>query len=165
MMTSNNALIPDPDKEDILASSPSDWPFLHLGLRMCGWADTQTKYYLLGTPIIWWAGSTSLIVAVIAVTIYILRQQRKYKDFDPGGFVSSLIVYSYSHLYYFTDEWEHFTYVGKVALVGWAFHYLPFLIMGRVTYIHHYVGIFYTCCKTNELNFMFDSYLRSISPS
>ena len=101
-MTSNNALIPDPDKEDILASSPSDWPFLHLGLRMCGWADTQTKYYLLGTPIIWWAGSTSLIVAVIAVTIYILRQQRKYKDFDPGGFVSSLTVSSYSHLNYFT---------------------------------------------------------------
>ena len=37
MMTSNNALIPDPDKEDILASKPFDWPFLHLGLRMCGW--------------------------------------------------------------------------------------------------------------------------------
>lgn len=30
MMTSNNALIPDPDKEDILASKPADWPWLHL---------------------------------------------------------------------------------------------------------------------------------------
>jgi hypothetical protein len=48
MMTSNNALIPDPDKEDILASAPSDWPWLHLGLRMCGWGDTNVKYYLLG---------------------------------------------------------------------------------------------------------------------
>lgn len=36
-------------------------------------------------------------------------------------------------------EWEHFLYVGKVAFVGWCLHYLPFLIMGRVTYIHHYV--------------------------
>lgn len=40
----------------------------------------------------------------------------------------------------FLDEWEHFLYVGKVAFVGWALHYLPFLIMGRVTYIHHYVS-------------------------
>ena len=84
MMTSNNALIPDPDKEDILASSPSDWPFLRLGLRMCGWGDQQLKYYLLGTPIIWWAGSVSLVVGLIAAAVYILRLQRKYKDFDPG---------------------------------------------------------------------------------
>ena len=39
MMTSNNALIPDPDKEDILASTPTDWPLMRLGLRMCGWGD------------------------------------------------------------------------------------------------------------------------------
>ena len=84
MMTSNNALIPDPDKEDILASKPFDWPLLHLGLRMCGWGDSQTKYYLLGTPIIWWAGSTSLIISLVVLGIYLLRQQRKYKDFDSG---------------------------------------------------------------------------------
>lgn len=87
MMTSNNALIPDPDKEDILASAPTDWPFLHLGLRMCGWGDQQIKYYLLGTPIIWWAGATSLIVSLIMLVVYLVRQQRKYKDFEPGQFV------------------------------------------------------------------------------
>ena len=84
MMTSNNALIPDPDKEDILASNPSDWPFLYVGLRMCGWGDNQTKYYLLGTPIIWWAGSISLIVSIFVLVVYLMRQQRKYKDFEPG---------------------------------------------------------------------------------
>lgn len=36
MMTSNNALVPDADKEDVLASLPTDWPFLRLGMRMNG---------------------------------------------------------------------------------------------------------------------------------
>ena len=137
MMTSNNALIPDPDKEDILASAPTDWPFMYLGLRMCGWGDTQTKYYLLGTPFIWWSGSVSLIASLFVATVYILRMQRKYKDFDAGELTT--LVRGSPLLKLCVDEWDHFLYVGKVALVGWGLHYLPFLIMGRVTYIHHYV--------------------------
>ena len=82
MMTSNNALIPDPDKEDILASKPFDWPFLNLGLRMCGWGDTQLKYYLMGTPVIWWGSTISLGVALLALGAYWLRAQRKYIDMD-----------------------------------------------------------------------------------
>lgn len=82
MMTSNNALVPDPDKEDILASKPFDWPFLHLGLRMCGWGDTQIKYYLMGTPVIWWASTLSLFVAFATLGVYLLRFQRKFIDMD-----------------------------------------------------------------------------------
>jgi dolichyl-phosphate-mannose-protein mannosyltransferase len=84
MMTSNNALIPDPDKEDVLASKPTDWPWMRLGLRMCGWADNQIKYYLLGTPIVWWSGTFSLIFSLIALGIYLLRMQRRYNDFEHG---------------------------------------------------------------------------------
>jgi len=104
MMTSNNALIPDPDKEDILASKPFDWPFLHLGLRMCGWGDAQIKYYLLGTPVIWWGSTISLAVAIAALGVYLFRAQRKYQDMD-------------------AREWDHMLYVGKIALFGWGFHY------------------------------------------
>ncbi|KAF8797459.1 hypothetical protein BYT27DRAFT_6937850 [Phlegmacium glaucopus] len=42
-----------------------------------------------------------------------------------------------------TREWEHFLYVGKIAFYGWAFHFVPFLIMGRVTYLHHYLPTLY----------------------
>lgn len=84
MATSNNALIPDPDKEDILASKPIDWPFLRVGLRMCGWGDQQLKYYLIGLPVIWWSSSASLILSVVVAGVYLMRQQRKYIDMDPS---------------------------------------------------------------------------------
>ena len=87
MMTSNNALIPDPDKEDILASKPFDWPFMHLGLRMCGWGDDQPKYYLLGTPVIWWGSTISLGLSIVALVVYLMRQQRRYVDMEPRKFL------------------------------------------------------------------------------
>ena len=89
MMTSNNALVPDPDKEDILASKPFDWPFLHLGLRMCGWGDSQLKYYLMGTPIIWWGSTISLGVSLLALSVYLLRWQRKYTDMDARAYLDA----------------------------------------------------------------------------
>jgi dolichyl-phosphate-mannose--protein O-mannosyl transferase len=84
MMTSNNALIPDPDKEDILASVPTDWPLMRLGLRMCAWVNMQTKYYLIGTPIIWWGTTASLFVSVVAFCTYVFRVQRRYVDMEPS---------------------------------------------------------------------------------
>lgn len=124
MMTSNNALVPDADKEDILASSPTDWPWLHLGLRMCGWGDNQTKYYLIGNPAVWWSGTASLGICVLVICVYLIRNQRGYRDWGVG-------------------EWDHFLYVCKIAGLGWVFQYVPFLIMGRVTYIHHYLPTLY----------------------
>lgn len=84
MMTSNNALIPDQDKEDILASAPLDWPFLRLGLRMCGWSDTQIKYYLIGTPVIWWASSFAMMISIPVLVYHLMRKQRQYQDWTEG---------------------------------------------------------------------------------
>ncbi|GAA5981932.1 hypothetical protein JCM5350_006569 [Sporobolomyces pararoseus] len=120
MMTSNNALVPDADKEDTIASEPFDWPFLWNGMRMNGWQDFGIKYYLVGNAIVWWMGSMSLIIWVFTLLWHLMRFQRKINDFAPG-------------------EWNHFLYLSKIAFGGWAFHYLPFLIMGRVTYLHHYL--------------------------
>lgn len=77
-------------------------------------------------------------------------------------------------------------YVGKIAFCGWAFHFgefkvprhfsddflyiflsssAPFLIMGRVTYLHHYVS--FACVllgyKSDSFFYLF-SYQRYISP-
>ena len=124
MMTSNNALVPDADKEDILASKPLDWPFLWNGLRMNSWADTAIKYYLIGNPIIWWSSSVSLFVFVGTWLWYMMRQQRRIQDLSP-------------------PDWSQFLYVGKIAGFGWILHYAPMLSLGRVCYLHHHLPILY----------------------
>ncbi|KAE8270556.1 hypothetical protein A4X09_0g1783 [Tilletia walkeri] len=124
MMTSNNALVPDADKFDILASGPLEWPFLWNGLRMNSWSDDSNKYYLVGNVIIWWGSTISLPVFVMVLGWYLSRIQRRHADLSPADF-------------------NQFVFVGKVAGIGWFLHYLPFLMMGRVTYIHHYLPTLY----------------------
>ncbi|KAG1457399.1 hypothetical protein G6F56_006615 [Rhizopus delemar] len=115
MWTSNNALTPDPDKIDILSSMPSEWPFASVGLRMCGWGDPMVKYYLLGNPIVWWLSIGSIFVFCLTTGVYVIRMQRKIFDLTNG----------------------------KTLFLGWFFHYIPFFIMGRVTYLHHYFPALY----------------------
>ena len=124
MMTSNNALVPDPDKQDDLASKWWQWPFLHVGLRMCGWGDDIVKYFLLGNPLIYWGSTASLGIAGLVIVWYILRWQRGVNDLSDG-------------------EIDHIHYAALYPLAGWFLHYLPFVIMARVTYVHHYYPALY----------------------
>lgn len=124
-MRSNNALTPDPDKEpDQLTSTPLQWPFASVGLRMCGWGDDQHKVYLLGNPAIWWASASALGLLVFLWAVYTLRRHRGMFDWSPA-------------------EWEHSLYVGSLAVVGWLLHFVPFMVMARVTYLHHYFPALY----------------------
>lgn len=123
MWTSNNALVPDPDKEDILASVPTDWPFLRLGLRMCGWGDTQIKYYLLGTPIIWYFSTVALPLGLLIAFWYAARIQRQYKEWSPGEYSYRAAVGWIANAELRAGQFDQFLHVGKVALAGWSFHY------------------------------------------
>lgn len=124
MMTSNNALVPDPDKQDDLASQFWQWPILNVGLRMCGWDDHIVKYFLLGNPIVYWGSTASLFIFTALVAWYAVRWQRGY---DPLKWA----------------EVEHIHYAGLYPLAGWFLHYLPFVAMARVTYVHHYYPALY----------------------
>ncbi|ORZ02397.1 Dolichyl-phosphate-mannose-protein mannosyltransferase-domain-containing protein [Syncephalastrum racemosum] len=125
MWRSNNALIPDPDKDDLLTSTPTQWPLASVGLRMCGWADDNIKFYLLGNPIVWWSSTVSLAIFALAITVYNVRHRRQ----APATLSQ--------------NEWEQFVYVGKTIFMGWFLHYVPFFIMGRVMYLHHYFPALY----------------------
>ncbi|KXJ96967.1 dolichyl-phosphate-mannose-protein mannosyltransferase 2 [Microdochium bolleyi] len=124
MMTSNNALVPDPDKQDDLASKWWQWPILHVGLRMCGWNDDIVKYFLLGNPFVYWVTTASLGVVGLVAVWYILRWQRGFKDLSQ-------------------EDIDQIHYAGIYPVMGWFLHYLPFVIMARVTYVHHYYPALY----------------------
>lgn len=123
-MTSNNALVPDPDKQDDLASQWWQWPILNVGLRMCGWDDTIVKYFLLGNPFVYWGSTASLGVIVLLVAWYLVRWQRGYNE------LSQVDI----------DQIE---FAGIYPVIGWFLHYIPFVAMARVTYVHHYYPALY----------------------
>ena len=124
MMTSNNALVPDPDKQDDLASQFWQWPILNVGLRMCSWSNDVIKYFLLGNPAVYWGSTASLGAIGLLVAWYLVRWQRGYKELS-------------------AIEIDHIHYSGLYPVVGWFLHYFPFIAMARVTYVHHYYPALY----------------------
>ncbi|KAK6465613.1 Dolichyl-phosphate-mannose-protein mannosyltransferase-domain-containing protein [Scheffersomyces coipomensis] len=122
MMASNNALVPDPDKFDRLSSEWWEWPILHTGLRMCSWLTDDVKFFLIGNPFITWFSTLSLGLFLIYALVKAFRYQRQLDNFD-----------------LFDSNWNLFLIQGIVPFIGWFFHYFPFIVMGRVKYLHHYL--------------------------
>lgn len=142
-MASNNALVPDPDKQDDLTSDAWEWPTLHVGLRMCGWGSDNVRYFLLGHPTTTWLTSIGVVIFGIVTFGYICRWQRQYVDFS-------------------NEALENYAMGGVVTALGWLFHFFPFLVMGRVTYWHHYSP----CYGYVILNFAFlmDHFTKNVRP-
>ncbi|RKF58664.1 Dolichyl-phosphate-mannose--protein mannosyltransferase 2 [Golovinomyces cichoracearum] len=139
MMSSNNALIPDPDKQDDLASQFWQWPILNVGLRMCSWDDSTVKYFLLGNPIVFWGSTASLVTFIALVFWYIVRWQRGYTELSQANI-------------------DRLHYIGLYLFLGWVLHYVPFAAMARVTYVHHYYPALYFAIL--NLVFLMDWLLR-----
>ncbi|KAL2836542.1 Dolichyl-phosphate-mannose-protein mannosyltransferase-domain-containing protein [Aspergillus pseudodeflectus] len=142
MMTSNNALVPDPDKQDDLASKFWQWPILNVGLRMCSWDEKVVKYYLLGNPVVYWGSTASLGLFGLLFLWYLVRWQRGYNELTQANI-------------------DHIHYAGLYPVVGWVLHYLPFIVMGRVTYVHHYYPALYYAILT--FGFCVDWVTQSLS--
>ncbi|KAF9106200.1 Protein O-mannosyltransferase 2 [Mortierella sp. GBA35] len=138
-------LASDPDKEDHLASKPSQWPFLAIGLRMNKWTDNSLKIYLLGNPIVWWSGTVSLAAFLLTLAYYTISRSRhqlhEHHQQPPLQIQQSTNTNTKKSMS--SQEWDRFLFAGKVTVGGWFLHYLPFLIMGRVMYLHHYFPALY----------------------
>lgn len=121
MWNTNNALTPDPELEpSALTSKPHHWMFLLRGLRMSGFGDDQVKFYMLGNPVVWWASSVAITVLLLLAGSYFILSARGIHAFSDA------------------NAEESFYFKLQATVGGWAFNYLPYFLMGRVTYLHHY---------------------------
>lgn len=126
MMASNNALIPDTDHFDHIASRWWEWPILRNGLRMSGWYSEEPKYFLMGNPFVTYLTTACIPISVLLITWKFFQWQRQNIEFDVFG-----------------KQWNDLIAQGLFPLLGYVLHYFPFIIMGRVTYLHHYVPAIY----------------------
>ncbi|KAM0678234.1 Protein O-mannosyltransferase 2 [Binucleata daphniae] len=116
MFISNNALTQDVDIEPpIIVSKPYEWFILRRGLRMCNWDDTNVKFYMFGNPVIWLTSSVCIILTPIICLIKVIACKRSGKQYSKKEIFEVYVLF-----------------------FGWAIHYLPFFIIGRVLYFHHY---------------------------
>lgn len=124
MAASNNGLVPDEDKFDGISSSWWEWPILFRGLRMSGWGDELHRYYMFSNPFNIWFSSLCLVAFSIIILRFALLWQRQLLVIDE-------------------DTLWKIGMTGVAPFLGWLFHYLPFVVMARVTYFHHYMPALY----------------------
>jgi len=102
------------------ASNPINWPFLLSGISFWTEADSKKQIYFIGNIIGWW-------VCSVALSIYIgilgadLLARRRAMDPIPDPVRNRL--------------WNN---AGFFLLI-WAVHYVPFFLMNRQLFVHHYL--------------------------
>ncbi|EMF17233.1 glycosyltransferase family 39 protein [Sphaerulina musiva SO2202] len=109
------------------ASQPIQWPFLLRGVSFWTESTTKSQIYFMGNPIGWWFSSA--LLAVFAGIIFA-------DQISVRRGVDALDTRSRSRLYNST---------GFFFLL-WAAHYLPFFIMGRQLFLHHYLPAHLASC-------------------
>ncbi|KAI8325211.1 PMT-domain-containing protein [Martensiomyces pterosporus] len=124
MWLTNNALIPDHDKHNVLESDPISWPFMIYPMRMVGWDDHSIKYLEVGNPFLWWGSAVACFAFPLQVLYWLICHQRRCLNWRAGAF-------------------REYIDGAMILWGGWALHYLPFFLMGRVTYLHHYLPALY----------------------
>lgn len=103
-------------------SNPTDWPLLLRGINY--WSKGHNQVYFLGNAVVWW--SSSIVVVVFAIhTIFSLIRWQSGKKVATNKNV-------------FNFNAQVFLY-----LAGWGLHYIPFFIMGRQLFLHHYLPAAY----------------------
>ena len=124
----NNALIPKSNDKLMMHSKPWQWPLCTLGYRMRrDWENDMFKIFLLGNPLIWWSVAASLVVFLGGLGYQAIKLKRWT---EKGEFVVWLVGV-------LILEEKRYLLLGSLLLFGWIIHYVPFLMMSRVTYLHH----------------------------
>ncbi|OMJ12642.1 Dolichyl-phosphate-mannose-protein mannosyltransferase 1 [Smittium culicis] len=110
MINVNNELVDDHP----YASRPQKWPFLIRGTAY--WGGKGSVIYQLGNPLVWWLSSASVFMFILVAGINHLYFKR----------TQSVLFESFDN------------YQVGLLVVGYCTHYLPFYLIGRELFLHHY---------------------------
>ncbi|KAI5131443.1 dolichyl-phosphate-mannose-protein mannosyltransferase [Nematocida parisii] len=114
MNTANNDLTDD--GSDTMGTLPIQWLFPKKWLKFNRWDGVVPRFAMLGNVVTWYTGVFS-IFSVLVYFIYGIKKTRK-----------SVSKYNTKRM-------------GRVYILlgGWLFHYVPFLFVKRILYLHHYL--------------------------
>jgi dolichyl-phosphate-mannose-protein mannosyltransferase len=128
------------------SSHPYQWPFLLRGVSFWTQNETRQQIYFLGNPIGWWLASSLLAVFAGIVAADQLSLRRGIDALDRRKY---FVTRSESPLYsFFFPTSDTNRRIGTRSrlynstgffFLAWATHYLPFFMMGRQLFLHHYL--------------------------
>ncbi|CAG0892996.1 unnamed protein product, partial [Cyprideis torosa] len=101
-------------------SQPLEWPFLTRGIAYWVSSTSNAQIHLLGNPAIWSSGVWAVGMYLGVYILYLLRRQRHCFDVNP-------------------ETWHDFTWTGQFLLAGYLLHWLPYIQLDRVQFIHFYL--------------------------
>ncbi|KAJ2499190.1 hypothetical protein GGH96_003704 [Coemansia sp. RSA 1972] len=99
-------------------SRPHTWPWMRRGMSF--WGKENRGIYLLGTPILWWLSFVAISAFAGIQVVMFLRDRRGICDRLMG-------------------VRERYADTVGFFFIGWVLHWIPFFIMGRQLFIHHYL--------------------------
>jgi dolichyl-phosphate-mannose-protein mannosyltransferase len=125
------------------ASHPIQWPFLLRGVSFWTQADTRRQIYFLGNPIGWWLTSSLLAVFAGIIGADQLSLRRGIDVLEPR---KSSIPSPREILLTRAGVRRHLYNSTGFFFLMWAAHYLPFYLMGRQLFLHHYLPSHLASC-------------------
>ena len=157
MWNTNKSFLQDPDLEpDLIVSKPYEWPVLYRGMRMSRWEENH-KFYMFFNPFLVLTCLLSVGVGPIRLLLRWIKIQRnttmlKEKINTKNDTVAKKLLPKNMKI---KNADAFILFIGSI---GWALHYLPFFIVARVLYIHHYLPAFYfsmfsLCFLLNKISF------------
>ncbi|KAG0259714.1 hypothetical protein BGZ95_004598, partial [Linnemannia exigua] len=119
VMWTTNAGLTDSHPYD---SRPSSWIWLRRGISF--WGKDQKHIYLIGNWFTWYLSSFSVVLYAALRVLLVIRDKRGYRD-------------------NFRGLREYYELSGGFFFMAWCYHYLPFFLMGRQLFLHHYLPALY----------------------
>ncbi|KAK3605873.1 hypothetical protein CHS0354_017778 [Potamilus streckersoni] len=110
----------DTEMEHKYSSTPLDWPLSSKNLAYWMHPVTNAQIHLLGNPVVWIAGTLSIIIYAGLFFFYLMRQKRGFQDLP-------------------TNEWHQFVFIGDLLVIGYLLHYLPFFLTDSTLFLHNYL--------------------------